>query len=192
MPEQDAVLAMTSGARDMQAILDAAWSTLLPAMGDGVKVVGRRQRELKKTLRSLRLEPAPFVDDVEAAAAIDGRTYELADNEAGLRTIGFSLARRKLVVKLRDRRTSTYRCGAGRWAPGKARLEDSRDPSRHPVRCAYTWTGRGVLEITIRTITTPFCGRVRCRFAGDQVEVTLSRNVSFGPTELGPIAGRRV
>ena len=33
MPEQDAVVAITSGTRDMQAVLDKVWEHLLPAMG---------------------------------------------------------------------------------------------------------------------------------------------------------------
>ena len=33
MPEQDAVLAITSGVSDMQAVLDTVWKYLLPAMG---------------------------------------------------------------------------------------------------------------------------------------------------------------
>ncbi len=191
MPEQDAVLAMTSGAQNMQAILDAAWDTLLPAMGEGAKVVHKRQRELRKTLRSVKLEAPAFRDDAAAAAAIDGATYELDANEAKLRSIAFAFARGRLAVKLRGRRTNTYRCGAGKWAAGKARMEDSRDPSRVPVRCAYRWTERGDLEVTIRAITTPFCIVCSCRFAGDVVEVTLAQNVSFGPAELPPIKGRR-
>ncbi len=192
MPGEDAVLAMTSGAQNMQAILDAAWDTLLPAMSDGVKAVRKRQRELRKALRSLKLDPPPFRDDPAASADIDGATYELEANDAKLRSIAFSFSRGKLVLKLRGRRTNTYRCGAGRWAPGKARMEDSRDPSRRPVRCAYRWTERGELEVTIRAIATPFRTTCRCRFAGDGVEVSLAQNVSFGPAELPPIAGRRV
>ena len=35
MPDQDAVLAMTSGLGDMQQPLNLVWDILLPAMGDG-------------------------------------------------------------------------------------------------------------------------------------------------------------
>ncbi|MBC7289817.1 MAG: beta-lactamase family protein [Actinotalea sp.] len=35
LPEQDAVLAMTSATEAMQEVLDAAWAHLVPAMGDG-------------------------------------------------------------------------------------------------------------------------------------------------------------
>ncbi len=192
MPQQDAALAMTGGAGNMQAILDAAWDTLLPGMGDQVKAVQKRRRELRRTLRSLRLDPPQFRDDAEAAAAIDGATYELEANEAKLRSIAFAFARGRLVVKLRGRFTTAYRCGAGKWASGKARIEDSRDRSRQPVRCAYRWAGPGELEVAIRAITTPYRTTCRCHFAAGSVEVRLAQNVSFGPTELPPIKGRRV
>ena len=32
MPEQDAVIAITSGVKDMQAVLNLVWDKLLPAM----------------------------------------------------------------------------------------------------------------------------------------------------------------
>jgi CubicO group peptidase (beta-lactamase class C family) len=191
MPEQDAVLAMTSGAGNMQAILDAFWETLPGVMSDQVKVVAKRQRELRRTLRSLKLEPPPVRDDAEAAADINGATYQLEANQAKLRSIAFSFARGMLVVKIRGRRTNTYRCGAGRWAAGRARRDDSPDRSSQPVRCAYRWIARGELEFTIRAITTPFRTTCTCRFAGDTVELSFAQNVSFGPTEPAPIAGRR-
>jgi len=41
-------------------------------------------------------------------------------------------------LKIRGRRTNTYRCGAGKWAAGKARLEGTLDRTRQPVR-AGVW-----------------------------------------------------
>jgi CubicO group peptidase (beta-lactamase class C family) len=49
MPEQDAVIAITSGVKDMQAVLNLVWDKLLPA-----------------------LKPSPLAPDEEAAKKLDG------------------------------------------------------------------------------------------------------------------------
>jgi CubicO group peptidase (beta-lactamase class C family) len=58
LPEQDAVIAMTSGTENMQGILDAAWEHLLPAFGSGA---GEPENDaaLVKRLERLRLRPVP-------------------------------------------------------------------------------------------------------------------------------------
>jgi CubicO group peptidase (beta-lactamase class C family) len=192
MPEQDAVLAMTSGAPDMQAILNVVWDTLLPALGEKPKVVKRHQQELRRTLAGLRLDPPAFRENPAAAGAVDGKTYELEANDAKLRSLSFAFAKGRLILTLRGRRTSRYRCGAGKWSAGKTRLDGSRDRATQPVRCAYTWTAAGALEATVRTITTPFRTTISCSFAEDAVEVALSANVSWGPPQGTPIRGKLV
>jgi Beta-lactamase len=57
LPEQDAVLATTLATEDMQAVLDAAWEHLLPAMADGPTDPAADQR-LAERLAALAL-PVP-------------------------------------------------------------------------------------------------------------------------------------
>jgi len=59
MPKQDAVLAMTSGTPDMQAVLDCVWNILQPAMGEGVLADDAcQQKALRLRLNMLQL-PRP-------------------------------------------------------------------------------------------------------------------------------------
>ncbi|WP_369053792.1 serine hydrolase domain-containing protein [Kineococcus terrestris] len=55
LPEQDAVVAITSQSPDMQAVLDAVWEHLLPALG--VPASGERDAELAQRLAGLALPP---------------------------------------------------------------------------------------------------------------------------------------
>ncbi|WP_432547542.1 serine hydrolase domain-containing protein [Kineococcus sp. SYSU DK004] len=55
LPEQDAVVAITSQSPDMQAVLDAVWEHLLPALG--VPASGERDAELARRLAGLALPP---------------------------------------------------------------------------------------------------------------------------------------
>ena len=61
MPDQDAVLAITSGTTDMQAILDCVWEILLPAMGEALPDNPQAQRKLALRLNMLSL-PKPAHD----------------------------------------------------------------------------------------------------------------------------------
>ena len=55
LPEQDAVLAMTSSTEAMQEVLDAAWAHLLPAMADGSSTTAEADDRLAERLSTLRL-----------------------------------------------------------------------------------------------------------------------------------------
>src|SRR5438093_8847210 len=57
MPEQEAVLAITSGIGDMQAILNCVWEHLLPGMKEGSRPGGSEAAALKAKLGSLAMRP---------------------------------------------------------------------------------------------------------------------------------------
>ncbi|HSV93084.1 MAG TPA: serine hydrolase, partial [Desulfobacterales bacterium] len=190
MPEQDAVLAMTAGARTMQPVLDAVWATLLPAMGAAEpKVVKKHQADLRRALRGLRLDPPGFRDDPPAAQHLDGTAWRLEQNEQGLRAVSFSFHAGRLVLTLQSRRKTVIRCGTGRWVSGRMRRERTMSPV--PIRAAYTWTGAGALEATVRSITTPFRETWAFRLTGGVLEMSLRANCSFGPVDSPPIRGTR-
>ncbi len=57
MPEQDAVLAITSGVNDMQAILNAAWDKLLPGISIGAtNLQGEPDHQLKEKIAALEVK----------------------------------------------------------------------------------------------------------------------------------------
>lgn len=190
MPEQDAVLVTTAGSRDGNAILEAAWRTLLPVMGASTKAVKKHQADLRRALRGLRLEAPDFRDDPPAAARLDGTTWRLAPNELGLREVSFSFRPGRLKMTIRSRRKIVLRCGAGKWASGRMRRD--RTGPAVPVRCAYTWTSDGALEATVRSITTPFRETYAFRLSGAAMQLVVRSNVSYhGPLETAPIEGSR-
>ena len=64
LPEQDAVVVTTASTRDMQAMLDAMWAHLLPALGQSAPDIGS-QEQLASRLRGLEL--AAYQADAEPA-----------------------------------------------------------------------------------------------------------------------------
>jgi len=190
MPDQDAVLVTTAGARDGNAIHEAAWRTLLPAMGESPRVVKKHRADLRRAVRGLRLDPPDFRDDPAAVARLDGTAWRLAPNEHGLRAVSFAFRPGRLTMTIQARRKTVLRCGAGKWASGRMR-RDRTEPAV-PVRGAYTWTGDGALEATVRSITTPFRETYAFRFPAGALQLVVRANVSYhGPLETQPIAGSR-
>ena len=59
LPEQDAVIAITSGVKDMQAVLNLVWDKLLPALKSGAAGPDRRRsrKKLERTLAACRCGP---------------------------------------------------------------------------------------------------------------------------------------
>lgn len=59
LPEQDTVIATTACAPDMQAMLDAMWTCLLPGIGTAVPDAGPAQEQLTARLSGLELPACP-------------------------------------------------------------------------------------------------------------------------------------
>ncbi|MCA1684857.1 MAG: beta-lactamase family protein, partial [Planctomycetia bacterium] len=85
MPEQDAVVAITSGVKDMQAVLDLVWDELLPALKSGTMAPDPdTASKLEQTLRGLTLRP---VEGSGSPAKGSERTYAFPPNDRKLEAI---------------------------------------------------------------------------------------------------------
>ena len=90
MPEQDAVIAITSGTSDMGGIMNQVWDHLLAAMQynalppdeEGVKLLEEKLKELK--ISSVKGEKSSPL-----ASALWGKTYIMEPNELGMESVSF-------------------------------------------------------------------------------------------------------
>ncbi len=90
MPEQDAVLAITSGVGDMQEVLDIAWDNLLPAMRDGKLPADETARgALEEKLGALSLKRPQGDASSSLAAALKGKRFDFAENERKFEGMSF-------------------------------------------------------------------------------------------------------
>jgi CubicO group peptidase (beta-lactamase class C family) len=94
LPEQDAVVAMTSQTPDMQRVLDLAWEHLLPAFdgegsaaaGAGAETARQADASLARRLAELTVPPCtggPAPREVADAAAADGLVLSAETDGAG-------------------------------------------------------------------------------------------------------------
>ncbi|QDV32598.1 serine hydrolase domain-containing protein [Tautonia plasticadhaerens] len=181
LPEQKAVIAITSGVKDMQAVLDLVWEMLLPAMGPSPLPPAEDDRAaLEARLAGLTLAPPEGPGSNATAERVSGTTFEFPDNPRGIESVtlrpegeGTTLAFR---VDGEERRIS---CGHGSWREGRLAFE--RFPEQ-PAAAAGAWTGDETFTARICFDETPFVASLRLEFSGEGLLLDSEANVGFGPT----------
>ena len=84
MPDQDAVLAITSGTGDMQKVMSLAWKHLLPAMNDSALPPDEEGLKLlNDKLEGLAIIKVEGEEKVSDASAFSGRKYKILSEGAG-------------------------------------------------------------------------------------------------------------
>lgn len=198
MPEQDAVLAITSGLGNMQAPLDIVWEKLLPAMGAAPLAADSASHEaLQQKLAGLALAPQSGAATSPLAADVSGRRYTFTlDEQQGdnddlteIRALTLTLDKNGATFSLHNRYgEQRVHCGYGEWQKGVITV-DQRGPA--PVAASGAWVADDTYVIKQYFDETPFLNTTTLHFAGDQVTYQGRLNVSFGPTEFPKLVGRQ-
>jgi CubicO group peptidase (beta-lactamase class C family) len=191
LPEQDAVLAITSGVRDMQAVLNLVWSKLLPAMGPApLPADEQAQDKLRQRLKGLMVRPQGGSSSVAAAAKVWNRKYEFPANGQKLESIALEDGGKDGAVTLIARFDGGEQrivCGHGAWQKGKGAW--SRLPVQ-PVAGSGAWSGDDTFTAKLCFYETPFIFVARLKFSGDEVRCEVESNVGFVPVKQTPLVGK--
>jgi CubicO group peptidase (beta-lactamase class C family) len=191
MPEQDAVLAITSGLGNMQPPLDLVWELLLPAMQPAPLPEDRTaQAALEQKLAQLALPPQPGRATSPLAAEVSGRTYRFEKNDQDIDTMTLAVANGGGTLTVQDSKgTHEVRAAAGSWLQGTTTLIDGRV---YAVAASGAWASDDTYVIRMCFNATPFISTLTFRFSADQLTIDWKDNVAFGPTEHPPLIGRAV
>jgi CubicO group peptidase (beta-lactamase class C family) len=203
MPEQDAVVVITSETADMQGEANLVWEHLLPAMQKGpLPENPDASARLSERLAALAL-PIPQRGATRAAdVAVAGVTYAVGPNDQGIRSLSFGCASDPCTVTFAsDSSRYTFTFGNGRWEYGKTTRRGpylisakaayvGLPPLR--VAAAYRWDDERTLRLVLRYIESPHTETLINRFNGDSVSVTM-RNSFMPPPAPGPtLVGRMI
>ncbi|HUL76480.1 MAG TPA: serine hydrolase [Vicinamibacteria bacterium] len=193
MPEQDAVVAITSGVRDMQAVLNLVWQHLLGGMQAApLPADGTAQARLTQKLASLALRPPAGRPTSPVAARVSGRVYELPKNDGGIEAVGVDFGKETTLVVRAGGRERRLPCGRGDWRrggtfpAGKALLSGDAEQA---VAASGAWTDDDTFTVKACLYETPFCATLGLRFAGDALVFDQEMNVGFGPTRQPTLVG---
>ena len=191
MPDQDAVIAITSGLKDMQAVLNLVWDRLLPAMKPNRLPKDRDgEQQLRKTLRGLTLPVARGAVSSSASGSVVGKRYVIASNEQGLEalTVNQSDANGTTLILRFAGQDRVVPCGSGNWVKGQ--LKFGIFPDRK-VAASAAWAGNDTLLTKLCFPETPYTFTLKMKFAGNEVEVSPESNVAIFPMHLARWVGRR-
>ena len=154
LPEQDAVIAITSGVKDMQAVLNLVWDKLLPALKPSPLAADDESRKkLESTLKGLTLASAGRARARPRRSS--GKTYVFPANDRKLEAITLESddkARRRSSSRVRRRRAAD-RLRRGEWKKG--RLAFGTFPEQ-PAAASGAWTGDDTFTAKICFYETPF------------------------------------
>ncbi len=190
MPDQDAVIAITSGLKDMQAVLNLVWDRLLPAMKPNrLPKDQAAEQHLRQALQGLTLPTVKGAASAPANAGVIGKRYAIASNEQGLEalTITRSDAGGTTLTLRFQGQDRVIQCGSGSWVKGRVKF--GIFPDRH-VASSAAWPARDTLVAKLCFPETPYTFTLKMTFAGNDVEILPETNVAIFPMHLAKWTGR--
>lgn len=187
MPQYDAVVTITSGVRDMQAVMNLVWDKLLPAFSSTALADnpgGRRALQAKLTTLAVRT-PAGHANTL-LASRVSGRWFDFPENDRGIRAVSLDLTSPSpaLLVRTSSGESRTP-IGLRSWVQGTGTFNNGIDQMlsvlpRPATAASGAWTGDSVFTVKLIAPETPFYSTLAFTFDGDHLSFDTEYNVSFG------------
>lgn len=185
IPEQDAVIAITSETADMQGELNLIWKILLPAMQKG-KLPANTGADamLKNKLAALAL---PVKKNAIAPSFTKTKTFVLEPNAQNIRSLTFNFQNNTCELRVKSN-SGVYpiRFAANTWQQGETKLKGPYLVSGarnslaglppFKVAAQYTWINSNTLELVLRYIESPHTQTMLCHFSADKIAVDIKRS----------------
>lgn len=190
MPEQDAVVAITSGTRDMQAVMNLIWDKLRPALQPSALPENKEeQTKLKQTLAGLTMRWPEGSATSPMAAALSGKEFHFPANNQKLEAIKFQAGSDGRATTLTLRVNGVEHrvpCGHNTWQKGRLAYGSLTE---QPVAASGAWTP-DAYRARLCFYETPTCITLNLRPSGDELLYDAEYSVAFGPTKHPQQIGR--
>ena len=183
LPQHDAVIAITSGVKDMQSVLTLVWEKIVPAFhAEALTADVDSERQLKDRLTSLTLATPTGTDGTDKWNSIDKKRFGFEKNPQELE--GVSLERSvpgitTLVLKYNGEE-QRLPCGFKEWKPAKLKLGSMPE---QPVSVCGAWKSDSEFHAKLCLVETPFVISLKLAFQGDELVYDSESNVGFAQTK---------
>lgn len=167
MPDQDAIVVITSESLDLQDDLNMIWRNLLPAFQPAALTPNPAGEAKLKQFFSLQHLDAPVSDIKSGDKNLLNKPFSLPSNEyniAGLKVSG-KKKNLSLTITTTDKKEHAIPLGFNRWTFSETDLHGPNLFRRAPVRfdllapyklaSSFRWTDSQTLEITVRYYESP-------------------------------------
>jgi CubicO group peptidase (beta-lactamase class C family) len=188
MPEQDAVLAITSGSDDMQGILDLVWEHLLPAMQEGSLPSDEEGLNLlNEKLQELAISTTAGEESSSKASEVTGKTYVLEQNNRSIESISFNFEASPTEI------TITTEQGEQMVRAGYQKMEQGTLTNpllvSDKVAVSGAWENPETYTLNISYYETPQRMKYTFTFDGDILVWDTEQKAAFGPGHLPQLKG---
>ena len=190
LPQYDAVIAMTSGTRDMAGVMNLVWDRLIPALKSSALPADQaKQTQLTTKLSGLTLAAQPAGVASPLAKTVAGRRFVFGQNPQSMEALALE------SITPQGEATFTVRMGgtdqnlaaaSGAWRKGVLTIGGAQVP----VAATGAWTAEDTYTLKVARYRTPFITTYRLRFAGDQLSVESEQNVEETETRIAQWVGR--
>lgn len=199
IPEHDVVLAITSGVRDLQRVLDNVWEYLLPAVGKTALPEDTAHATLATKLASLSLPVVEGSSTSDIASVVSGATYTIDSNNLGIERVAFHFESDRAIITITDATgVHPIAAGYGVWLAGESdgRLLHSGQPgagrsNKERTGASGGWTSENTFEFRLCYTEHEVCPILRCHFADADIRIEIDPNVSWTDLAVTTLNGRR-
>jgi len=193
MPDKDAVVAITSGVRDMQTVLNLVWEKLRAAMqNDALPIGDVEHQKLQSKLASLTMPTVNGSASPQVPQDVSGKLFGFASNSQKLEALGLEFGKDgepvNLIVISSIGGKQRLACGNGEWKKGRIAYGTLSEQS---AAVSGAWTAPDTYTAKICLYETPFVLTASLRFSDGKLYYDPSWNVSFGTTKPGQLVGER-
>lgn len=190
MPDQDAVISITSETTNMQDELNLIFKHLLPALQEGGAPVSEKTAasDLKKKLASLALPAPKKITDSFYIPVTSGKSvFKKSGDQAGFKSVTFDFGKKSCVVTFAtDSAEYPIDFGASSWKSGKTKKKGAYLVARaknnleglppFAVAASYRWLDAKTLELTLRYIESPHTETYTCKFDADKIDIEAGQS----------------
>jgi CubicO group peptidase (beta-lactamase class C family) len=192
LPEQDAVIAITSGVKDMQGVMNLIWEKLLPELGaKRLRSDAANQKKLSDKLASLTVRPAEGSATSPLARKVLGRKFVFPANELKLEAITLKSSSNGdgvTVAMAANGTTREFSAGHREWQKGLGSFGTFY--VEHPASATSAWKTDDTLVLKQCFTLTPYYVTHQLRFDGEQLIYDAEANVGFRNTKQPQLIGR--
>lgn len=196
IPELDAVVAITSGVRNMQQVMNLVWDKLLPAMKPGrLPENASARRQLQARLADLAVKFPAGTASMPTLANVSGKWFEFSENDRGIKAVSFDFNSAEPTLTVRTATDETQmKIGSNVWAKSRGTFANGLDrflsvPANPLIAASGAWTTPDTFTVKIILYETPFYSTVNFKFDGDRLLIDSEQNVAFGSTRLSQLIG---
>lgn len=189
MPDQNAVLAITSESPNMGSQLNLVWEHILPALTLPKSSFSVNSEQLKTKTEALALPLQNGHLHPSLVNKISGKAFQLEKNEMNFKNITLRFNKNNCRVQLvGDKETYEINCGLGKWKSGEttfpynsltvnpiSRASGIQDKK---VEASAAWKNDTTFEMIWRYIESPHHDVVTCEFEGNDIKITFLNSIA--------------